>query len=142
MKRHATPALPSATDQERIRGGQRRLIFAVAAVVGLRDEQLHDLVEGVSGDRTRALAYLTVGEARRLTGVLKTLERNGDRIRAAAAKLPPAPVPTAEEIANLRRVVRATRLPSRSRIRHTPDVEEYPAAPSTGPQRGRGRRSA
>ncbi len=110
--------VPPANDQERIRGGQRRLVFTVAAALGLRDEQLHDLVEGVSEDRTRAIAQLTVGEARRLTGILKTLERNGARLRAEAAALPPAPAPTREVIERLRRIVRATRFPAHARLRH------------------------
>ena len=68
--------LPDPVDQVRIRPGQRKLIFAVAARLGLRDEQLHDLVECASDYRTRAIARLTIGEARRLTGTLKTMERN------------------------------------------------------------------
>lgn len=59
----------------RIRSGQRRLIFSVAGRIGLRDEQLHDLIEWASGERTRAISRLTIAEARRLTGLLKRMER-------------------------------------------------------------------
>lgn len=69
---------------ERIRSGQRGLIFATASRIGLRPEQLYDLVEGVLERRTspppesrmRAIAELSIGEARYVTGVLKKLERN------------------------------------------------------------------
>jgi hypothetical protein len=59
----------------RIRPGQRRLIFAVTGRLGLRDEQLHDLVEWASDERTRAISKLTIVEARRLTGLLKRMEK-------------------------------------------------------------------
>jgi hypothetical protein len=59
---------------------QRRLIFATARVVGLRDEQLRDLAESASDYRTRAISVLTVAEANRLIGLLKTLERNAARV--------------------------------------------------------------
>lgn len=72
--------LPDPAAGVRLSAGQRRLVFAVAGRLGLRDEQLHDLVESASDYRTRAIARLTVGEARRLIGILKTLERNGDRL--------------------------------------------------------------
>jgi len=59
----------------RIRPGQRRLIFAVAGRLHLRDEQLHDLIEWASDERTRAISRLTIAEARRLTGLLKRMEK-------------------------------------------------------------------
>jgi hypothetical protein len=67
--------------------GQRRLIFATSHRIGLRDEQLHDLAENASDYRTRALARLTTFEARRLIGMLKTIERHAGlgRSRAAAS---------------------------------------------------------
>lgn len=66
---------PDFADTRRAHAGQRRLIFATARIVGLRDEQLHDLAESASEYRTRAISMLTVPEARRLIGLLKTLER-------------------------------------------------------------------
>lgn len=74
-----------SVDDVRIRSGQRKCIFATAAAVGLRDEQLHDLVEAATGDRTRAIARMTIGEARWLIGTLKTMERNARRLAAAGA---------------------------------------------------------
>jgi hypothetical protein len=71
---------PDLVDPRRARAGQRRLIFATARAVGLRDEQLHDLAESASDSRTRAISRLTVAEARRLIGLLKTLERTTDRV--------------------------------------------------------------
>ena len=71
--------LRNPVDQVRIRSGQRKLIFATARRIGLRDEQLHDLIENMSDFRTRAIAHLTLGEARRLIGLLKTIERGGRR---------------------------------------------------------------
>ena len=73
---------PDLVDTRRAHGGQRRLIFATARTVGLRDEQLHDLAESASDYRTRAISRLTVAEARRLIGLLKTLKRNADRLSA------------------------------------------------------------
>jgi hypothetical protein len=64
----------------RIRPGQRRLIFYVAGRLGLRDEQLHDLTECTSNYRTRSISRLTIAEARRLTGLLKKIERNSRRL--------------------------------------------------------------
>jgi hypothetical protein len=76
--------LENPENHARIRPGQRKLIFATAGRLGLRDEQLHDLVEGVSDQRTRAIARLTIQEARRLIGLLKTMERNSARLVAGA----------------------------------------------------------
>jgi hypothetical protein len=56
------------------------LIFATARAIGLRDEQLHDLAESASDDRTRGISRLSVGEARRLIGLLKTLRRHAARV--------------------------------------------------------------
>lgn len=81
-------SLPNAVDQVRIRGGQRRLIFATATKLQLRTEQLYDLVECASEDRTRVLPQLTIGEARWVIGVLKTMERTGTRPAPAAAPAP------------------------------------------------------
>lgn len=98
-RRRVAPApLVDPVDGERIRTGQRRLIFATATRVGLRDEQLHDLVEWASGDRTRAIAQLTIGEARRLTGIVKTLERNGARYRAELAQRPARTLEISEDV--------------------------------------------
>ena len=66
---------PDLRDTRPAHAGQRRLIFATARTVGLRDEQLQDLVERASDYRTRAISRLTVGEARRLIGLLKVLRR-------------------------------------------------------------------
>ena len=73
---HQLPLFPDLVESRRANEGQRRLIFATARIVGLRDEQLHDLAESASDARTRAISTLTVEEARRLIGVLKTLKRN------------------------------------------------------------------
>jgi hypothetical protein len=73
---------PAPIDTRRAGAGQRRLIFATARMVGLRDDQLHDLAESASDYRTRAISGLTVAEARRLIGLLKTLKRNADRLSA------------------------------------------------------------
>ena len=67
--------------------GQRRLIFATSARIGLRDEQLHDLVESGSDYRTRAITALTMTEARRLIGTLKRLENGSRRSPKGSAKL-------------------------------------------------------
>jgi len=88
----------------RIRSGQRRLIFATARMLGLRDEQLYDLVESASDGRTRAIAHLTIGEARWTVGVLKTLERNGARLALEAARCPARMPDVSEEL--LRKAVR------------------------------------
>jgi hypothetical protein len=71
---------PEFAGPRRAHAGQRRLIFATARIVGLRDEQLHDLAERASDYRTRAISTLTVPEARRLIGLLKTLERNAQGV--------------------------------------------------------------
>jgi hypothetical protein len=62
--------------------GQLRLIHATARRIGLRDAQIHDLAESASDYRTRAIAGLTIMEARRLIGLLKVLERNATGITA------------------------------------------------------------
>ncbi len=69
------PLFPELVDTRLAHAGQRRLIFATARTVGLRDEQLHDLAERASDYRTRAISRLSVGEARRLIGLLKVLRR-------------------------------------------------------------------
>ena len=74
------PLFPDYGDPRRAHPGQRRLIFATARIVGLHDEQLHDLAETASDYRTRAISMLTVAEAHRLVGLLKTLERNAHRL--------------------------------------------------------------
>ncbi len=76
------PPLDDGLGDIRIRSGQRKLIFAVANKLGLRDVQLHDLVEAGSNFRTRAIASLTVGEARTVIGTLKRMERNQARLGA------------------------------------------------------------
>jgi hypothetical protein len=73
---HQLPLFPDLVETRRANAGQRRLIFATARTIGLRDEQLHDLAESASDARTRAISTLTVGEAQRLIGLLKTLKRN------------------------------------------------------------------
>jgi hypothetical protein len=60
--------------------GQRRLIFVTARTVGLREGQLRDLAERASDYRTRGISALTVAEANRLIGLLKTLERSTSRV--------------------------------------------------------------
>lgn len=107
-KRHPPATVPDpAVDNARIRPGQRRLIFATANTIGLRDEQLHDLVEWASGDRTRAIALLTVAEARRLTGVVKKIERNQARLRAEVALRVPVELDISDDV--LLRAVRHRR---------------------------------
>jgi hypothetical protein len=67
--------------------------------VGLRPEQLYDLVEGVieqrsvlvHDDRRRLLPELTMAEARRVIGILKRLERNQVRILAESRATPGRP---------------------------------------------------
>jgi hypothetical protein len=99
----------------RIRSGQRRLIFATAGRIGLRDEQLHDLVESVSDYRTRAIAHLTLREARRLIGILKRMERPPAVAMDAGEGAPgPAAVAPAEAV---RRVAAAPAARPRSRRR-------------------------
>ena len=82
------PLFPDLADVRSASTGQRRLIFATARIVGLRDEQLHDLAESASDYRTRGISRLTSVEANRLIGLLKTLERNSrlsERRRRGAA---------------------------------------------------------
>lgn len=83
---------------ERIRLGQQRLIFATAAKVGLRDEQLYDMVEYVSGSRTRLITALTMLEARRLIGIVKKMERNVARIAAEGRAAAPARETASEDL--------------------------------------------
>ena len=71
---------PDLVDTRRAHAGQRRLIFATARTVGLRDEQLRNLAESASAYRTRAISRLTVDEARRLIALLKTLKRKAERL--------------------------------------------------------------
>jgi hypothetical protein len=73
------PLFPDLLQPRGASAGQRRLIFATARTVGLRDEQLHDLAESASDYRTRGISRLTAVEANRLIGLLKTLERNASR---------------------------------------------------------------
>jgi hypothetical protein len=70
------PLFPDLVEARRANSGQRRLIFATARTIGLRDEQLHDLAERASEGRTRAISTLTAAEAHRLIGLLKTLKRS------------------------------------------------------------------
>ena len=70
------PLFPGLLEPRGASAGQRRLIFATARNVGLRDEQLHDLVETASDSRTRGISRLTSAEANRLIRLLKTLERH------------------------------------------------------------------
>lgn len=73
------PLFPELVEPRGASAGQRRLIFATARTVGLRDEQLHDLAESASDHRTRGISRLSATEANRLI-VLKILERNADRL--------------------------------------------------------------
>ena len=104
------PALyDHAVDGERIRGGQRRLIFATAQALGLRDEQLFDLVEGIQlagladdpAARARPLAQLTMGEARQVIGVLKRLERNRAALLEAYRATPGTPSHYTDDVIRL-----------------------------------------
>ena len=74
------PLFPDLVAPRGASAGQRRLIFATARTVGLRDEQLRDLAESASERRTRGISALTVAEANRLIGLLKTLERSASRV--------------------------------------------------------------
>jgi hypothetical protein len=74
------PLFPGLLEPRGASAGQRRLIFATARALGLRDEQLHDLVETASASRTRGISRLTSAEANRLIRLLKALQRH-DRLR-------------------------------------------------------------
>ncbi len=113
--------LPDPVDQVRMRSGQRRLIFATASKLGLREEQLYDLVECASEDRTRVLPQLTIDEARWVIGVLKTMERQPKRSAIGPLFAVPAAehAPVDEEL--LRQAVRrgaAERRPDRCATCH------------------------
>lgn len=83
------PMIGSKTSRAgpRLTAGQLRLIHVTGRRIGLRDGQVHDLAEHASGFRTRAIAGLTVLEARTLIGVLKRMERHAglERPRTAAS---------------------------------------------------------
>jgi hypothetical protein len=81
MPMEQLPLFPDLVTPRGASAGQRRLIFATARMVGLRDEQLHDLAESASEYRTRAISALTVADANRLIGLLKRLERTAPRLR-------------------------------------------------------------
>jgi hypothetical protein len=124
--------LANPVDDVRIRSGQRRLIFATAGRVGLRAEQVFDLVECATAGRTRAIAQLTIGEARWAIGVLKVMERAQTRrvgrplffvgaevddalLRQAVRRGPQAPIPERCATCNARLPHRAGDRPTAAR---------------------------